>query len=188
VLDLTNDLGIPVFGAFSRRTNANEERIVMGFGAHTEPRMALLRATTELNQMLSWILPPEMGKQSGDTIKDPETLSWLRAASLANQPYLRPLDQVAPSRQSDFTSHATSDVRDDLMACASIVERRGMEVVVLDQTRLDIGMPVAKVVIPGLRHCHARFGPGRLYSVPVALGWRDTPCREQELNPISVFL
>ena len=63
-----------------------------------------------------------------------------------------------------------------------------MEVIVLDQTRPDIGMPVAKVVVPGLRHCHARFGPGRLYSVPVALGWRETPCREQDLNPIPVFL
>jgi ribosomal protein S12 methylthiotransferase accessory factor len=188
LLDLTNDLGIPVFGAFSRRTKASEERIVMGFGAHTEPRMALLRATTELNQMLSWILPPELGKQSDDTITDPETLSWLRTASLANQPYLRPLDQVSPRRRSDFACHATSDVRDDLIACASIVERRGMEVIVLDQTRPDIGMPVVKVVIPGLRHCHARFGTGRLYSVPVALGWRETPCREQDLNPIAVFL
>ena len=188
VLDLTNDLGIPVFGAFSRHTTRSEERIVMGFGAHTDARMALLRATTELNQMLSWVLPPELGKQSEDAIKDPETLSWLRTASLANQPYLRPLDQVSPRRLPDFACHATSDVRDDLIACAAIVERRGMEVIVLDQTRPDIGMPVAKVVVPGLRHCHARFGPGRLYSVPVALGWRETPCREQDLNPIPVFL
>jgi bacteriocin biosynthesis cyclodehydratase domain-containing protein len=188
VLDLTNDLGIPVFGAFSRHTTRSEERIVMGFGAHTDPAMALLRATTELNQMLSWILVPEMGKHSEDVIKDPETLSWLRAASLANQPYLRPLDQVAPRRPSDFVCHATSDVRDDLVACMSIMERLGMEVIVLDQTRPDIALPVVKVVIPGLRHCHARFGPGRLYSVPVALGWRETACPEQELNPIPVFL
>jgi bacteriocin biosynthesis cyclodehydratase domain-containing protein len=188
VLDLTNDLGIPVFGAFSRHTTRSEERIVMGFGAHTDPAMALLRATTELNQMLSWILLPETGEHSEDVIKDPETLSWLRGASLANQPYLRPLDQVAPRRPSDFVCHATSDVRDDLIACMSIMERLGMEVIVLDQTRPDIAMPVVKVVIPGLRHCHARFGPGRLYSVPVALGWRETSCTEQELNPIPVFL
>ena len=188
VLDLTNDLGIPVFGAFSRHTQRSEERIVMGFGAHTEARMALLRATTELNQMLSWVLPPEMGKQREDAIKDPETLSWLRTATLANQAYLRPLDQAPPRRPEDFRSLATDDVRDDLTACMSIVERLGMEVIVLDQTRPDIGMPVVKVVVPGLRHCHARFGAGRLYDVPVAMGWRETPCHEQDLNPIPVFL
>jgi ribosomal protein S12 methylthiotransferase accessory factor len=150
--------------------------------------MALLRATTELNQMLSWVLPPEMGKQREDAIKDPETLSWLRTATLANQAYLRPLDQAPPRRPEDFRSLATDDVRDDLTACMSIVERLGMEVIVLDQTRPDIGMPVVKVVVPGLRHCHARFGAGRLYDVAVAMGWRETPCREQDLNPIPVFL
>jgi ribosomal protein S12 methylthiotransferase accessory factor len=188
VLDLTNDLGIPVFGAFSRHTQRSDERIVMGFGAHTEARMALLRATTELNQMLSWVLPPEMGRQREDAIKDPETLSWLRTATLANQAYLSPLDQAPPRRPEDFRGLATNDVRDDLTACMSIVERLGMEVIVLDQTRPDIGMPVVKVVVPGLRHCHARFGADRLYDVAVAMGWRETPCREQDLNPIPVFL
>ena len=33
-----------------------------------------------------------------------------------------------------------------------IVEAQGMEVLVLDQTRAEVGMPVVKVVVPGLRH------------------------------------
>lgn len=61
----------------------------MGFGAHTDPAMALLRATTELNQMLSWILLSEMGRQSDDMIKDGETLAWLRTASLAKSDFAR---------------------------------------------------------------------------------------------------
>ena len=58
---------------------------------------------------------------------------------------------------------------------------------VLDQTRSDIGLTVAKVVVPGLRHFWARFAPGRLYEVPVQLGWLETPRREEELNPLPVF-
>ena len=45
-----------------------------------------------------------------------------------------------------------------------------MEMLVLDQTRPDIGLPVVKVIVPGMRQFWARFAPGRLFDVPVALG------------------
>ncbi|PON13898.1 hypothetical protein C2W62_31920 [Candidatus Entotheonella serta] len=32
------------------------------------------------------------------------------------------------------------------------------------------------------------FSPGRLYDVPVQLGWLLAPLHEDELNPISMFL
>ena len=64
----------------------------------------------------------------------------------------------------------------------------GMVMLVLDQTRPDIGLPVVKVIVPGLRHFWARFGPGRLYDVPVRLGWLDRPTPEAALNPIPMFL
>lgn len=188
VLDLTNDLKIPVFGAFSRVHGAATERITMGFGAHLEPRMALLRAVTELNQMLSWALPEEQGRADGRGITDPETLQWLASATVSGHPYLAPDEGVAPRRACDFPLLATDDLRDDVLLCQSIVERLGLELMVLDQTRPDIGLPVVKVSVPGLRHCHARLAPGRLYDVPVRLGWLDAPLSEEELNPIPIFL
>ena len=54
----------------------------------------------------------------------------------------------------------------------------------LDQTRADIGVPVVRVIAPGLRHFYRRFAPGRLYDVPVKLGLRDHPIAESDLNPI----
>jgi ribosomal protein S12 methylthiotransferase accessory factor YcaO len=63
-----------------------------------------------------------------------------------------------------------------------------MEMLVLDQTRPDIGLPVVKVIVPGLRHFWRRLGPGRLYDVPVKLGWLEKPLAEEKLNPIAVFL
>ena len=62
-----------------------------------------------------------------------------------------------------------------------------MELLVLNQTRADVKMPVVKVIVPGLRHFWARFAPGRLYDVPVKMGWLKRPLREDELNPIPVF-
>jgi ribosomal protein S12 methylthiotransferase accessory factor len=59
---------------------------------------------------------------------------------------------------------------------------------VLDQTRPEIGLPVVKVIVPGLRHFWRRLGPGRLYDVPVKLGWLPAPLSEEQLNPIPMFL
>jgi ribosomal protein S12 methylthiotransferase accessory factor len=49
-------------------------------------------------------------------------------------------------------------------------------------------MPVAKVFVPGLRHFWTRFAAGRLYDVPVKLGYLDVPLTEQQLNPVAMFL
>src|SRR5262245_21520119 len=51
------DLGIPVSAAISRRTDNPQEHIIMGFGAHYNARIAVLRAVTELNQTLIGLRP-----------------------------------------------------------------------------------------------------------------------------------
>jgi ribosomal protein S12 methylthiotransferase accessory factor len=45
-------------------------------------------------------------------------------------------------------------------------------------------VPVVRALVPGLLHCCPRFAPGRLYDVPVALGWLERRRAEDELNPI----
>jgi ribosomal protein S12 methylthiotransferase accessory factor len=186
-LDLTADLGVPVFASICRRTDGPPEQIVLGFGAHLEPRVALLRAVTEMNQMLtSPLLKPE-GKELGDPGADPETAHWLATATTANQPYLLPADGP-PRTASSYPRNWSDDVTEDVRACQALVERAGLEMLVLDQTRPEVGLPVAKVIVPGLRHFWARFAPGRLYDVPVQLGWLDQPLAEDELNPVAMFL
>jgi ribosomal protein S12 methylthiotransferase accessory factor len=68
------------------------------------------------------------------------------------------------------------------------VEKLGMELLILDQTRPDVGMPVVKVIVPGMRHFWARLGPGRLYDVPVRLGRLAQPTPYNQLNPTPMFL
>jgi ribosomal protein S12 methylthiotransferase accessory factor len=188
VLDLTADLGVPVFVALSRRTDRQPEEILTGFGAHFDARIALLRAVTELNQMLTWVMTDDAGKRLvAEPLEDPEALFWLRTATLANQPYLAPAP--GPARTlADFPESRTDDLRDDVLACRALVEGQGLEMLVLDQTRPDVGLPVVKVIVPGLRHYWARYAPGRLSDVPVRLGWLPRPLTEDELNPIPLFL
>ena len=158
-----------------------------GFGAHLDPKVALLRAVTEMNQMLSSPLLglPEKGPDKEPV--DPLTAHWLKTATTANQPYLLPAE--GPRRTAASHPRAwTDDVADDVRACQTLVERAGMEMLVLDQTRPEVGLPVAKVIVPGLRHFWPRLAPGRLYDVPVRLGWFSRPLAEHELNPIPMFL
>ncbi len=188
VLDLTSDLNVPVFTAISRTVEGPEEHIVLGFGAHLDARVALLRAVTEMNQMLASLLQGPGRNGLSEEVSDAETVHWLRTATVVNQPYLLPDDAVACRVASAYPRAWTDDVADDVRACQGLVERQGMEMLVLDQTRPEIGLPVAKVIVPGLRHFWARFAPGRLYDIPVKLGWLSSPLAEEELNPIPMFL
>jgi ribosomal protein S12 methylthiotransferase accessory factor len=187
VLDLATDLGIPVFVAGSRRTAGRREQILFGFGAHLEARIALLRAVTELNQMLNPVLDTPVDAPIIAPFTDRATLDWLETATLANQPYLVPLDGP-PRTASDYAPCRGDDLRDDVLFCQALLERHGMEMLVLDQTRAEIGLPVVKVVVPGLRHFWPRFAPGRLYDVPVRLGWLPEALPEEQLDPIPMFL
>jgi ribosomal protein S12 methylthiotransferase accessory factor len=63
-----------------------------------------------------------------------------------------------------------------------------MEVLVLDQTRPDIGLPVARVIVPGMRPFWARLAPGRLYDVPVELGDKPERTTFENVNPYPMFL
>ncbi len=63
-----------------------------------------------------------------------------------------------------------------------------LETLVVDMTRPETGFPVVRVVAPGLRPAWARLGPGRLYDVPVALGWLAGPLSERDLNPVPFAL
>lgn len=184
-LDLTTDLGIPAFAAVSQRLGGQTEQIMLGFGAHLDPKIAILRAATELNQMMVPLLRYG-GEGAPPAITDKLTAHWLQTGRLADHPYLAP---SGPTHTADcYPSCWTDDLKEDILLCKSRVEALGMEMLVLDQTRPEIGMPVVKVVVPGLRHFWARLAPGRLYDVPVKLGWLAQPLAEEEMNPIPMFL
>jgi ribosomal protein S12 methylthiotransferase accessory factor len=176
VLDVTSDLGIPTFVAVTHWMQNGQENIEFGSGAHFDARIALLRALTELNQFLSIGL---MGGGSGEK----SSLDGVTPLRLLDHSFLTPRkDSAAQPRLASKPDHV--DTGEQVAACVRLAKQEGLDFLVLDQTRPDIGAPVARVVVPGLRHFYRRFAPGRLYDVPVKLGWRDRPLQENELNPI----
>jgi oxazoline/thiazoline synthase len=188
VLDITSDLNIPTFVAISRRSDRAIEDIVFGFGAHFDPKIALLRAITETNQVLPAVLTTAPEGNTQYRLDDKVAVEWWKTATIENQPYLVPDVSVKPKVYSDYLQLGSDDLRDDVMTCVKIAESQGMEVLVLDQTRPDIGLNVVKVIVPGMRHFWKRLAPGRLYDVPVKLGWLPKSLKESQLNSFPMFL
>jgi len=175
VLDVTSDLGVPTYVAIMHWTKNGQEHIEFGSGAHFDPRIALLRTLTELSQFLA------IGMMNGGSGEKP-SLDGETPLRIENYPFLLPAKNPFPTPELGLPiPRATT--REQVDACVEIARRAGHDFLVLDQTRPDVGVPVVRVIVPGLRHFYRRFGPGRLYDVPVKLGLRDQPIAETELTP-----
>jgi ribosomal protein S12 methylthiotransferase accessory factor YcaO len=152
--------------------HAESGRFTCGFGCHLDARLGVQRALTEVNQIFD---PGGGGPAPWDQ------------AQIEDTSFLYPDEALPPRAESDFAQAWSDDLRDDIMICVERAARSGLETIVLDQTRPDTGLHVVKVVTPGLRHFRPQLAPGRLYDVPVALGWRARPAAEAELNPALLF-
>jgi ribosomal protein S12 methylthiotransferase accessory factor len=174
VLDVTSDLGVPTYVAMMHWMSDGHENIEFGSGAHFDRRIALLRAITELNQFLAIGM---MGGTSGDK----PTLDGVTPLKLDNYPFLLPAANpvVPPAPGLKLADNSRGQVEN----CVEVARQAGYDFLVLDQTRPDVGVPVVRVTVPGLRHFYKRFGPGRLYDIPVKLGLLDRPRLESELTP-----
>jgi ribosomal protein S12 methylthiotransferase accessory factor len=188
VLDVTADFNIPAFAAISRRVDGEKEDIIFGFGAHFDPKIGILRAITEVNQILFSVMSVGAEGSARYRRRDAIALNWWQTATLANQPYLVGDRAQKPKVKADYPLLWSDDLLEDVRHCARLVEGQGMEMLVLDQTRPDLGLHVVKVIVPGMRHFWRRLGEGRLYEVSVKLGWLSEARGEEQLNPVSMFL
>lgn len=176
LLDLTTDIGIPVCAAIS--IGATLDTLHLGFGAHLDPAIAVTRAVTEANQLLAvrrkrrvFVEERQSCPSGGEDRQDSLSSTFLEPHG---------------SRELATAVMPSDDLRTDVLACVEILRQRGLETIVLEQTREEVGLPVVKVIVPGLQHFRPRFAPGRLYGVPLQLGWTERPLREDELNPAHI--
>jgi bacteriocin biosynthesis cyclodehydratase domain-containing protein len=163
VLDITSDFNIPAFAAIS---SDPKNEIIMGFGANFDPSAALIHAVTEMNQFL----PP----------RNFENVQW----KSPNLDFLKPNSELPAKNLQDYEKFDNPYVD----VCVTLAKERGMETFVLNQTRSDVGLPVVKVIVPGMRQFWPRFGKGRLYDVPVQMGWLKKALTENQLNPDRLLI
>jgi Uncharacterized conserved protein len=136
---------------------------------------------TELNQFLSIGLmggrdPNPSSQESNDGVATPPF-------RLQDHPYLTP--SGATVVRPDFGSKFGSlDTREQVTACVNLAKRAGLDFLVLDQTRPDIDVPVARVIVPGLRHFYRRFAAWPALRCAGQARMARPPLSESELNPL----
>lgn len=168
VLDITHDLGAWTFFAIAKDREGS--RYAAGLGCHLDPRLAVQRALSELHQVFD---PTRSGAPLWD------------GRDVVDAAYLLP-DPSLTRRACDYANHASHDLAQDVAWLVRQMGRRGLETLVLDYSRPDIPLHAIKAIVPGLRHFWPRYAPGRLYDVPVELGWRVSALGEAELNPLAL--
>jgi YcaO-like protein with predicted kinase domain len=158
VWDVTTDVGVPAFQCFAADRTGEIGHVGVGAGCHPTRRIALLRATTEAAQVRTTYI---VG--SREDIRHSDYCSaTLAAKSERGRAMMRP---VAHPR--DFASVENFDFESFEAEVAWIVERLGSagirQVIAVDLTRSEFGVPVVRVVAPGLEgfdHFPAYYAQG----------------------------
>ena len=187
VLDITTDLGIPVMVAVTHRTGHPVQDVLVGFGAHFDPQIAVARALTEVNQFLPAVIERDAAGETVYLEDDVATLAWLREVRIEDEPWLTPASGQPARSLDSYERPQFSDMAEAVARCGQRARGAGLDLIAIDQTQPDLDLSVVKVIAPGLRHFWRRLGPGRLYTVPVQLGWLERPLGEDELNSRNVF-
>ncbi|SMN00962.1 TOMM biosynthesis cyclodehydratase (protein C) / TOMM biosynthesis docking scaffold (protein D) [uncultured Candidatus Thioglobus sp.] len=186
-IDVSSDTNIPTFVVISYVQANGNEAILFGCASHFDANVAMLRAVCEHSQLLEMVKYNTHG-QSYHNLSH-EFSSWLKDRSMAdkNLQYLKP-STAKMKTFSDYESFNEITLNAQKQACIDLVKHNNWDLFVVDLTRSDIAMPVVKVMIKQLRSMHMRLSSGRLYDVPVKMGWLDVPLTEEGLNPISIFI
>ncbi|MFY0541927.1 YcaO-like family protein [Nannocystis pusilla] len=124
-----------------------------GYGAHLDPAVALLRALTEAVQSRLTLIAgsrDDLSPKTYEAFTDPQAGAD-EAAALASA---RPQRALGPSL-------ATDSFDGDLELLLARVRAAGCtSAVVVDLTRAQIGVPVARMVVPGLEGRFVGMAPG----------------------------
>lgn len=166
--DLTSDIGIPTIGAASDDVATRDpEMLSIGVGTHLDPNIAAIRAITEVAQ--SRATHKHGLKVNAVLQKKTVDMGYEKIKSINRMWY-------SPSRKqvdlSEIPNNATEYVLDDIEIVLGRLMDAGFNcVAMVDLTRPEIGVPVVRMVVPGLEVMtmdHEREG-NRLYGRPARL-------------------
>ncbi|CAM5637537.1 YcaO-like family protein [Streptomyces fumanus] len=196
--DLTTDLGIPAVGVRFLRHTERRPVVTHSARADLDPHAALLGALEE--GCLGWAGARlwQDNLDAGETIPAPgDVLSTLKEFSLF---YWAP-DRLAHLAFWDEgpllpvpAARPSAGLPADVTEAVRRLAARGHETIAVDITPVDVaecGVTVVRTVVPGLcpitlrSDFHRRGGP-RVFRAPLAMGVRETPLTEEQLNPLPL--
>lgn len=144
--DITSDIGIPTIAAAADDILLRDPSLLtIGMGTHTSTKIAVIRALTEVAQ--SRLTQIHGAREDTTTANIRKKIGYEQIKKL-NKYWFEAQDDVNFTNLSTYDS---SDFLDDIFHILEYLKRRGMErVIAVDLTRPEIGLPVLRVIVPGL--------------------------------------
>jgi ribosomal protein S12 methylthiotransferase accessory factor len=146
VRDITSDIGIPTMAAVADDVLLRDPMLLtIGIGTHTSARIAVMRALTEVAQSR---LTQIHGAREDTTQAELRKRMGYDRAKRINAYWFKNNGVVDYNR---IVSYDSDDFLTDIRFIIEALKRQGLDrVIVVDLTREEIGIPVVRVIVPGL--------------------------------------
>ena len=150
--DITSDIGVPVVGAFSRDLVHETMVPIDGFGAHLDPRVAMVRALLEIATTRALFLQ----KFGIEGLRE-FTTSYLQQGGEFQDNRFYAYEQKG---LSSLEVGYTDDILKDIDIYKDKLSARGLKTLIaVNLTRPDVQVPSVRVIVPGME-CYC-FDPSR---------------------------
>jgi ribosomal protein S12 methylthiotransferase accessory factor len=146
VRDITSDIGIPTMAAIADDVLLRDPMLLtIGIGTHTSARIAVMRALTEVAQSR---LTQIHGAREDTVLAELRKKMGYDRAKRINAYWFRDNGTLDYSR---IASCDSDDFLEDIRFMVEALKNKGLDrVIVVDLTREEIGIPVVRVIVPGL--------------------------------------
>jgi len=145
--DLTSDVGLPTFAAAADDVRLQDPALLcLGMGTHLSPRITVIRALTEVAQSR---LTQIHGAREDTTRGGPARQLGYERLKRLNSIWF----ETAQRHEELASIHGydTPDLYEDLMVVLDRLRGRGFRrAVAVDLTRKELGVPVVRVIVPGM--------------------------------------
>jgi thioglycine synthase len=143
VKDITSDIGIPTFNASSVEWISHDYGyLAEGHGTHPDARIALLRAITEVSQTRAANIQgarDDLRKIKYNDENTDDRRAWQ---------FMRSTKKI---KFSEVPTFFNEDILDDINLILYRLKNVGLnQVIIVDLTNQDIGIPVVRAIVPGL--------------------------------------
>lgn len=182
-LDTRLDTEIPTITAVLVNRKDEIGKLVLAAGVGLDPEDAIRSALCEVSAYvasISWRVQKRL-EEMREAAKDFTKILLLdqhpllhalpemaeHSAFLLQNPLLRSVEDTYESYRAAHAPNA--DLLDDLRYCLDVIFKLGMDVIVVDQTSPEVeevGLKVARVIVPGLLPIDFGWGMQRVYSLP----------------------
>jgi len=146
VRDITSDIRLPTIVAICDDVKLKDPTLLCtGAGTHTCPEIAVLRALTEVAQSRATQLFVDGTKPTGADMR--RVMGYDRTKRMNKRWFAKDTESV----YGDIGAFRSDDFLTDIEYVLDELKKAGLDrCIVVDLTREDIGVPVVRVIVPGL--------------------------------------